>query len=93
MGEQPAREQTLEARIVKVAGYATAMVDQYLTARQKLAILEGLIADDVAKLFENSYGAHAYQSLRLTLILDLIRDAWAFAIDADEPPAWRRSGS
>lgn len=74
----------VEQRIVKVQAYASAMVDRYLSARQKLAIVEPFLADDMRKLFQNSYGAHAYVALSLTLVLDLIRDSCAFVLDTDE---------
>src|SRR5712675_1325206 len=34
--------------------------------------------------FNNSYGAHAYRALTLTLLLDLMRDIWAFTLDQDD---------
>ncbi|HEY5336874.1 MAG TPA: hypothetical protein VIJ85_01615 [Rhizomicrobium sp.] len=42
-----------------------------------------MLGDAIASRFENSYGAHAFISLRTTLILDLIRDIWAFVLDSD----------
>ncbi|HEX3757046.1 MAG TPA: hypothetical protein VHV26_18400 [Rhizomicrobium sp.] len=69
-------------RVRKVSAYASAMVSKYLSARQKLAILEPLLGDDIARVFDNSYGAHAFKTLRLTLTLDLIRDIWAFTMDS-----------
>jgi hypothetical protein len=74
-------------RIDKVKAYATAMADKYLFARQKLAIMEPLLKEDVTKLFDKSYGAHAHDALALTLILDLIRDICAFTLDTGERAA------
>lgn len=74
----------MNERITKVGAYATAMADRYLSARQKLAIMEPFIGEDITKLFDKSYGAHAHDALALTLVLDLIRDICAFALDDDE---------
>jgi hypothetical protein len=77
----------MEERVTKVGGYATSIVHRYLAARQKLAIFEGLMREDISKRFENSYGAHAYVSLRLTLLSDLVRDIWAFVLDSNKQSA------
>jgi hypothetical protein len=55
------RDDALKIRLAKASAYATALADRYLSARQKLAIMERLQADEIAKLFDNSYGAHAYR--------------------------------
>jgi hypothetical protein len=91
MAEDEENNNRLEARTSKVGAYATAMVDRYLTARQKIAILEPLLSQGISKRFDNSYGAHAYRTLALTLNLDLIRDIWAFALDSDERAASLRN--
>ena len=41
-----------EQRLVKVAAYASAVADSYLSARQKLAILEPLVGEEIAKTAE-----------------------------------------
>lgn len=66
-----------------VSAYATVMADRYLSARQKLAIMEPFVGGDIPKLFGKSYGAHAQEALALTMILDLIRDICAFVLDKD----------
>lgn len=67
----------------KVADYAAALATKFLAARQKAAILQPMLGRDLAALFDNSYGAHAFIALRQTLTLDLVRDVWAFALDGD----------
>lgn len=74
----------IKERVAKASAYATAMANRYLSARQKLAIMEPLVSDEMSKRFDKSYGAHAYRTLTLTLILDLLRDIWAFTLDSDE---------
>jgi hypothetical protein len=81
---------SLDARIVKVTAYAEAMADLYFSAHQKLAILDGLVEPEVVAIFGRSFGAHAYQALARTLLLDVIRDAWAIALDgAERAPSLR----
>ncbi len=74
----------MKERIDKVAKFATVMEDRYLWARQKLAIMELLVSGDIAQKVDDSYGAHAYETLSLTLVIDLLRDVFAFALDSDE---------
>lgn len=74
----------MEERLNKVAGYATVLADRYLSARLKLAILDGLLDGTIAKRVDNSYGAHAYNALSLTLLLDLVRDLCVLALDENE---------
>jgi len=87
----------MKERVEKVKAYATVMADKYLFARQKLAILEPLTSEEITKLFDRSYGAHAHNALALTLILDIVRDICAFTLDKDERSAslvniWRLLG-
>lgn len=74
----------MDERVRKVASYATAVADRYLSARQKLAIMESFLSGDIPKLFGRSYGAHGHGVLALILIFDLIRDIGAFALDKDQ---------
>jgi hypothetical protein len=74
----------MKERIDKVAKYAIVMADRYLWARQKLAIMELLVSGDIAQKVDDSYGAHAYETLSLTLAMDLIRDAFALTLDSDD---------
>jgi hypothetical protein len=67
----------------KAADYAAALATKFLAARQKAAILEPMLSRELGGIFDNSYGAHAFIALRQTLTLDLVRDAWAFSLDAD----------
>lgn len=53
----------MKDRIDKVAKYATVMADRYLWSRQKLAIMELLVSGEIAKRVDDSYGAHAYETL------------------------------
>lgn len=77
----------MKERVEKVRSYATVMADKYLFARQKLAIMEPLLSEEITKLFDKSYGAHAHDALALTLVLDLVRDICAFTLDNDERAA------
>lgn len=74
---------SIEQRVSKVAALASALADRYLSARQKLAILSSFLAPEITKILDNSYGARAHDALALTLILDLVRDICAFALDRD----------
>ena len=42
----------MKERVENVKVYATAMADKYLFARQKLAIMEPLLGEDITKLFD-----------------------------------------
>lgn len=74
-------------RVQKIQAYSTALADKYLSARQKLTILEPLLSKEITKLFDKSYGAHAHDALVVTLMLDLVRDVCAFTLDIDERAA------
>lgn len=74
----------MKDRLDKIAAYAGTMADLYFSADQKIAILDGVNTPDIAKLLDRSYGAHAYQALLLTLLLDVIRDMWASLLDPHE---------
>ncbi|MBN9545034.1 MAG: hypothetical protein J0I19_06150 [Alphaproteobacteria bacterium] len=74
---------TIDRRVNKVAAYATALAAKYLTARRKLATVTPMMERDLASIFDNSYGAHIFIDLRLTLTIDLVRDLWAFIFDGD----------
>lgn len=75
---------TIDDRVEKIGAFAQTMADLYLSANQKIAILEGLVAPEVTSIFENSYGAHAYDALAHTLLFDVMRDTWAFVLDPSE---------
>lgn len=74
---------SMKEPIEKVKAYATALADKYLFARQKLAIMEPLLSEEITKLLGKSYAAHAHDALAVTLILDLVRDICAFTLDTD----------
>jgi AbiU2 len=84
MVEEPDQAGSIEERMSKASAYATAMANLFLSARQKLAIMEPLLGEEISNRFNDSYGAHAYRALTLTLNLDLMRDIWAFTLDPNK---------
>jgi hypothetical protein len=67
----------------KATGTARLLTLKYIVARQNREIMRGILADDVTDIFQNTYGAHALQALRYTLITDLVRECYAIALDND----------
>lgn len=73
----------MQLRLDKYAAFALTMAELLFDADYKLAILEGFGEDEVRGRFDNSYGADTYDILCRTLVLDSIRDIWAFTLDRD----------
>ncbi len=68
--------------------YAKTLIDLYLQTQQKVEILDSLGSQDIIERLPNSYGANAFDALVNTLIEDIIRSTWAFALDkADKTPS------
>lgn len=74
----------MKTRIEKIRAYSKAMIGRLIVADQKLAMLKPLIHEkELIKKWDNSYGAHGLESLRMTLYFDLIRELAAISLDSD----------
>lgn len=73
----------MQERVEKIVAYAKAMADLYLSANQKLAILDPLLGKGFSEPLDSTHGAHAYNALTLSLLLDVVRDSHAFVLDRD----------
>jgi hypothetical protein len=74
----------IEARRKKLEAYAKELPDLFFGCHQKLAVLDELIKPEINALVDDSYGAHAHNALCLTLLLDIVRDICAFALDGND---------
>ena len=73
----------MQSQLDKLAAYAESMADLYLNAHANALILQGLSSETLRGRLDESYGAYAYNALFRTLVLDLIRQVWAFSLDRD----------
>lgn len=73
----------IEVRRQKLQAYAKQLPDRYFQCDQKLAIFDLFTRPEICALFGDSYGAHGHNALTLTLMLDIVRDIYAFVLDRD----------
>ncbi|WP_404397936.1 hypothetical protein [Idiomarina loihiensis] len=74
----------MKSRIEKIRAYAKAMIGRLIVADQKLAMLKPLFFEkELIEKWNNSYGAHGLESLRMTLYFDLVRELAAVSLDSD----------
>jgi hypothetical protein len=73
----------VQRKLDKLAAYAESMTDSYLVAHANALIFQGLRSDAVCGRLNESHGAFAFNALIRTLVLDLIRQIWAFTLDRD----------
>ncbi len=72
----------MEHRMQKIRAYSKAMVSRLIVADRKIALLSPLVKNsDLIAKWDNSYGAHGLELMRITIYLDLVRELAAISFD------------
>jgi hypothetical protein len=74
----------MERRLNDLEAYAEELVVLYVQAHQNVEMLDSLGTTIFVECLQDSFGAHAFDALVNVLIGDVIRGAWALALDKAE---------
>jgi len=75
----------IKTRAIKIRAYTKAMIGRLVVADQKIAMLSPLLHDkELLKKWDDSYGGHGLNLLKMTLYFDLVRELAAISLDKDK---------